>query len=1113
MGVSGYDELIKKLDEFIRKYYKNQMIRGVIYCVALLVGSFLLVNLLEYFGKFSTATRTFLFFSFVLSSFFILAKFIAIPVFKMYKLGKTITHEKAAEIIGYHFKDVQDKLLNTLQLREQAVIDSDNSLLQAGIQQRINTLKSVPFSSAIDLKENKKYLKYAIPPVTIFVILLFAAPSLITKPTDRLMRYSENIAEEAPFSLVLENKNFTVPENTDFTVQVLVIPGTEIPDKVYLVLENQQYLMEKLDNLTFRYTLRGISENQEFDLYASEFSFEGATIEVLAMPALVDFSVSLKYPSYTGRMNETVNNTGDFTIPQGTGVSWEFFTRNAEKLSIQYADSTYRLESGDDVFRFAKTVNEPVTYMVHASNSRVAGRDSILYRIQVIPDLYPAISFDEEKDSVSLKQLYFTGEVKDDYGFKKLTFNFSKKKDEGEEDSWNTLEIPVSNQQPIDNFFYTWDLEGLSIQPGDKLTYYFEIWDNDGVNGSKSTRSATKEYTLPTEEEIEEMVDQKNEDIKSKLEESLKDAKKLEKELEELQRQMLEKKEMSWQDKKRLEEILKKQEELKNQVEQIQKENQQKNNQENQFNQQNENILEKQQQLEKLMDEIMTPEMEKMMEELQKLMNELNKDDLQKELEKMDLNAEDLEKELDRALEQFKQLEFEQKMENTIDKLEDLAKKQEELSKESENKDTKSEEIKQKQDELNKEFEEVKKDLDDLKKLNEDLEDPNPLPDTEQQENEIQQDQKQSSDELQKNKKNSASKSQKSASQKMQQMAQQMQMQMDGAAQEKQEEDMEALRALLENIVTLSFDQEKLMGEFKKIDMKDPNYVKLGQEQRKLKDDAKMVEDSLFALSKRVPQISAAVNREINQVNENMGKALDNVGDRRTGEITTAQQYVMTSFNNLALMLDEALKQMQQQQANSKPGTGNCEKPGGGGKKPKPSAGEMKKMQQALSKQLEEMKKKGQNKGENKGGQGQMSKQLAQMAAQQAAIRKMMEEKASELNKDGSGNGNELKQIAKDMEQLQKDIVNNKIDENTLRRQQDIMIRLLKAEEAERVREQDNQRKSNEAKDYPIGNPAKYEEYIKRKQRETELLRTVPPHLKPYYKEKVNDYFNKLEKE
>jgi hypothetical protein len=344
----------------------------------------------------------------------------------------------------------------------------------------------------------------------------------------------------------------------------------------------------------------------------------------------------------------------------------------------------------------------------------------------------------------------------------------------------------------------------------------------------------------------------------------------------------------------------------------------------------------------------------------------------------------------------------------------------------------------------------------------------------------------------------------------MKKMAEQLDMAMQSNEQEQQQEDMDALRALLENIITLSFDQENLMTKFKSVDIKDPVYNKLGQEQRKLKDDARMVEDSLFALSKRVAQLSSIVNHEINLVNENMQLALENIPDRKTPEITTAQQYVMTSFNNLALLLDEALKQMQNQASCSKPGQGNCEKPGGSGSKPKPSAGQMKKMQESLSKQLEEMKKNGQNKGDSKAGQGEMSKQLAEMAARQAAIRKMMEEKANELNQDGSGNGNELKQISREMEELQKDIVNNRINDNTLQKQRDIMIRLLKAEEAERTRDKDNERKSNESKNAPISNPEKYEEYLRKKQQETELLKTVPPALKPYYREKVNSYFNKI---
>jgi hypothetical protein len=1105
-----YNQLLLKLDVFIRKYYKNQMIRGVLYCLAIIFFTYLVVTLAEYFGRFSIAMRTFLFWSFVGGVFFVLAKFFLLPLSKIFRLGKIISHEQAAQIIGKHFPHVQDKLLNTLQLKSMAG-NGDNSLLEASIAQKISELRPVPFSSAIDFRENRKYLKWVLPPVSIVLILLFAAPSILTKPTERLIKHGQIIAEEAPFTIKVTNENLTTPENKDYTVNI-ELSGNEIPEKVYVMLGSQQFLLEKQSNVAFSHTFKNVREDLAFAFSANGFFSDQYELKVIPSPRLLDFGITLNFPTYLKRAQENVQNTGDLVVPEGTQVQWNFNTANNESLLIQFGDSTYTLPTGNDRANFRQTAIQSIGYSIQTSNQYIPFGDSLNYRIQVVPDLHPSISMQEEKDSASFKWVYFTGEVKDDYGFRRLTFNYRLAQRDGAaaDDQLHTIDLPVNQDATGDIFFHSWDLGQLGISPGDVFTYYFEIWDNDGFHGSKSATTGEREYTVPSEEELEENIEQKNEDIKDKLEESIKEAKELEKQLEELQRQLLDKKEMNWQDKKKLEELMKRQQELQKQVEEIQEQNEQKNQQENEFNQPNEKLQEKQKQLQDLMEQVMTPELQKMMEEMQRMMEELNKEEIQKELDKMDLSNEDLEKELDRALEQFKQLEFEQKMEKTIEKMEKLAEEQEKLANESEKKESNSDELKSKQDSLNKEFEELQKEMDELEKMNEELENPNGMPDTENQEQEIEQEQKKSSDELSKSKKSSASKSQKSAAKKMQDMADQMQMAMESQEQEQQEEDMESLRALLENIITLSFDQESLMNNFGKIDNKDPNYNKLGQTQRKLKDDAKMVEDSLFALSKRVPQVSAAVNREINLVNENMEKALASIPDRRTPEITSSQQYVMTSFNNLALMLDEALKQMQQQSANSKPGSGSCNKPGGSGSKPKPSAGQIKKMQEGLSKQLEEMKKQGKNQGKNNSGGQQMSRQLAEMAAKQAAIRKAVEEKAAELNQDGSGNGNELKQIAKEMEQLQKDIVNNQITEESIRRQRDIEIRLLKAEEAERTRDRDNERKSNEARDYPVSNPMKYEEYMRKKQQETELLKTVPPTLKPYYKEKVNSYFIKL---
>jgi len=219
----------------------------------------------------------------------------------------------------------------------------------------------------------------------------------------------------------------------------------------------------------------------------------------------------------------------------------------------------------------------------------------------------------------------------------------------------------------------------------------------------------------------------------------------------------------------------------------------------------------------------------------------------------------------------------------------------------------------------------------------------------------------------------------------------------------------------------------------------------------------------------------------------------------------------MTSVNNLALLLDEALKQMQQQAAaKKKPGSGSCNNPGGSNPKPGllPS---LKKAKGEAGKSLDKLEKKLGEKGKKEGGEsgsGQ-SKELARMAAEQAMLRKAINEMSQELNGDGSGLGNEMKKIEKELEKVEEDIINNNITQETINRQKDILGRLLKSEKALMERELDEKRESNEVKNPKTSNPNEYLEYKQKKEQELELLKTIPPSLVPYYKNRVSDYFNR----
>ena len=234
MTNSNYQTLIEKLDEFIRKYYKNQLLRGLIYSIGLILLFFVSVTVLEYFAHFNIAVRTVLFYSFVAATGFIFVKYIAIPASHLYKMGKVISYTDAATIIGKHFSNVQDKLLNVLQLQSQSEINtsqSEISLIEASINQKTKELKPILFTSAVDFKENTKYLKYALVPVLLITIILFAAPSIITDGTKRLVKHSEYFEKQAPFQFVITNPELKTVAQQDFQLKVK-LTGNEVPDNV-----------------------------------------------------------------------------------------------------------------------------------------------------------------------------------------------------------------------------------------------------------------------------------------------------------------------------------------------------------------------------------------------------------------------------------------------------------------------------------------------------------------------------------------------------------------------------------------------------------------------------------------------------------------------------------------------------------------------------------------------------------------------------------------------------------------------------------------------------------------------------------------------------------------
>jgi hypothetical protein len=1093
--------LQEKLTKFIRKYYINKTINGVLLFLVLLIPVVILTSFFEYVFNFNTVIKSIIFYSVLIFSLLMFVFGVFLPVLKIFKLAQTIEKQQAAQIIGKHFEEISDKLLNILQLEEMAA-QNQNQLLLASIDQKTKELKTFTFTEAIQIfKNNSKRIIYTTVASLIFLLMLVFVPDILSEPIQRIVYYNKDFTEPVKYEILIKNKTLEVEQNQDFELQIL-LEGTEFPSEILIEYNNKSFKPQKASNNEYSYIFKKVKNKTSFIISTPNFISPKYELLIYNTPSIRQISVFIDYPSYTKIEDKLVENIGDLNVPCGTKITWNIFSKNTEKIFFLIDSNLVSLaEDTKNKYVFNKTALRSFDYRIKLVNAKTENKENIKYSIRVINDAFPKINVQEHKDSLNEDYVFFTGEIKDDYGFSSL-FLYVETKNK----SWKE-KIEITRQREQD-FYFFFDFTSIDIDEGESVKYYFKVTDNDIISGPKSTKSRIETHRKLTEDEKKEQLEKNKEELNQDLQKLIDNLKKIQKEIDDLNSEIKQKNKMDWEDKEKLEELLKKQEQVQRDFEKIKKQNEFLNNKDETSLSEKEEILKKQQELNELFEEIMSEEMKRQLEEMQKLMEQMDKRKIQQELDIMNQDNKLLEQDLNRSLELMKQLEFDKKMTETIEKLNELAEQQEKLSELTKEKELPTEEIIEKQDNIQKEFDQIKKDIEELNTKNQDLKDPNNFKKPEEKTKQTQEDLNNSMQNLEKSKEKKASENQEDASKKMQEMADAMSEMQMGMEMESAAEDIRTLREILENLISISFQQENIMKEIKSTSSNSPKYQEIIQEQHQLNKNFVKVEDSLSTLAMRQAQIKPFILKEVSKIDFQLENTVKLLTEHKTSPALARQQYAMTSINNIALFLAEIMKNMQQQMNQmQKKCNSQCKKPGNKPKPgDKPSPKTMKQMQEQLNQQMEQMKN-----GTQKPGQSR-SEMFARYAAQQEAIRRMLQEhQKSLLEKDDTEGNNEIQKAIKYMEQTEEDLVNKRITQEMLNRQKEILVRLMNEEKAQEERDYEEKRKSEEAKKEFFSNPNAFFQYKRDKKGKEELLKTMPPQLKSYYKLRVNQYFYNFE--
>lgn len=1110
-------ELKQKLESFIRKYHLNEILRGAILFISIGLLYLLLLLLVENFFWLPPEGRMVLFWSFVLVEAALLYRWVLTPLGKLLKLRKGITYEESARIIGNHFPQVSDKLLNTLQLQKN---EAPNELLLASVEQKMEEMKTISFPKAVSYASNKKYLPYFVLPVLVFGLsFLIADANWFGNSYKRVANYNQAYTPPAPYSFQLLNDSLTVVQNQSFDL-AFTIEGQRIPEEVKLTIEEESHYLQSDNKGIYHFSIAANSGDLPFSLIGNNKVRQDFVLNVLPKPFIENMELRIQPPAHTKIASSIVRGSGSTEVPEGSTITWNIETKQSDVLRMVQEDSIYDFKQEKNIFVFNQQVLQPFEYDLEAINNQSKQKEQMHFRMQIIKDAYPSISIQEEQDEVEPTLYQFSGLAEDDYGLRSLNFVIYPSTNPSEKD---IFDIPLSGDS-FEEFQFTFDTRDYIKQEG-SYVYYFEVVDNDAVNGYKTTRSDMGTIDALSSEAVKNLQLDFQKDKLQDLSDSMKKWTEDNSDLEELENLERNSENVKWEDVQKVNAFTKQE---KFAIENLEKITQNLKESLDKMDTDPSSSDDKEQLQERMEEQLQDlKKNQDLLDKLEEYQSKIANDELQKEIEEYKQQKKIQEKNLGQLLELTKRFYVSEKNNKLASDLMELGDRQEKLSEKDD------EGVKEEQEKLQEKFDSFKEELEELMEENQNLLKPFSLHQDKQSEERISEQQQDALDKMEEESPGDSKPSQKGAGEQMQQLAQEMQQQQSQGGMESISEDAAVLRQILDNLIRFSFSQEEVLDVFKEIAFTNPKYGNYLTSQHDLKQNFRHVNDSLFSLSLRQPSMGKQIHQLTTEINDHIDVSLDDLAQNRMPNGITQQQYALSGANELAVILSDILENMQMQMQSS----------GGQGDSSDSQLSDIIEQQESLmdgdegesegedgdadsngegeegseGEESGETGETGEGEGESStSGEGEQKGEgdsymdgegedgsYYEIYKQQQQLKMQLEDYLRQHGVEGK----ESRGILEEMDALSLKLIEQGNNDASRRQMQQILHKLLELDKAALQQEDDEQRKANSNFDMFPGATNQLKLTPKDKLPATEVLNRESLHLTPYYRKKVQQFF------
>jgi len=875
-------------------------------------------------------------------------------------------------------------------------------------------------------------------------------------PVKRAFVFWQEFEKPNPYTFVVVPGDTTLEHGSMFEPEINITgEGTSLPTRVSLAIktniedEFRYRPMENTGDGIFRSYPIELTNDATYYVRLDEYLTEEHNVSVQLRPRFDSLTAHIQPPSYTG----ISGSERDYPFAQlrAYGGSEIYLTGTVNKpvsqLVLDLGDQEVIMTTGDeDSLKLSAsfTVEKSDTIRFRITDLEgLSNQNSFRFIMNLIEDEYPVVVIRQPEGNISAAdpdELDIFYQAADDFGLTGARLNWELHRAFTTEPIRNSKDLDTPEIGEPDHI--RWQLDNLDLRPRDKLTFWITVWDNDTFNGYKSSDSQQLVLEVPSVSASLEQLDQRERNVQDALDEVSDSYRQMEQEYDRFRERLKQNTEPGWEENQILEDVQEQQRDIDESIKNLNEQFEEIRREIESSNQVSEETRRAYNELQDLIEQLDDPELQRALEELRRSMENLNPRDLQRAMEEFEFNEQVYKDRIERTLELFKTL----KMNSDLDKLaaqyDDLANRMENISNDGENAGEQEEQqaIREDTDYIDRQLEnldnrpprraeerlrqlkeETRNELRDIQdKLDQMIQENNDEQNGNGQQEQIRQEQQQISQQFEQR-----AEALRDAQQQM--SGQQIQV------------NLLSLQQALYTLLELSETQEVLTMTTGRTESRSQGYVELARNQQNVSNQFSLVADTLFQVSSEIPSLSNRINQKKVEIERTLSRSVEQMVEReqRTSVITSRES--LGGINDLASMLAEAIDQLMDQQS----GDG-----AGGAMSLQQMLEQMQNMsgdQEMMNQQLQDLINDIQG---NRLTQDQ-SERLEQLARQQNEIRQQLQQlQRSGALRQGDRTLSELQRMAEEMEDAINDMRGGMTDPLMIDRQQNILSRMLDAEQS-----------------------------------------------------------------